>query len=513
MLSSPESAKVGDSTLLVERVDALASRLEEMDSRVRAAEIATGDEKTAKELRKAIEVLSKHDPKREERLTNRVDVLADRLNTLATTVSTTAAGLAGKDGEIVGLRHELESGRTTIEALVAEVRRSAGAADIDELRRAIAAVSAERLARHDDKQIAELTRKVEFLAERVDTLSSTVATTAAGLAGREGELSNLRRRLEEDTARVTRAVAELRETRENSDLTPRVTTLSSAVAAMAKDLAEREHELTELRARLEDGITRVDSTVAGLGEALGATASRVDAVEAAVTAGAEKEIEIAALGRRFEHASASVDGLVEDLRQAIATMPSGGAEAAAVESGLAELQQTVSALGHRLQQLEERALTEPSPGESSDPTELEGRLTDLTERLVSVVRERGAATAELARTTAYWSSELASIDARFDELGVRLDSLERSDGPARASSTPAPGDGRFRLELRSLELRMEHAEAAAREHREAVLTQLERLASQIDRHLRRPESEHEPASDERTASIDAQVVPISGATP
>jgi len=98
VLPSPESAKAGDGTLLAERVDALAVRIQEMDSRVRATEIATGDEKTAKELRKAIEVLAKHDPRLEERLTNRVDVLADRLSTLSTTVSTTAARLAGKDG-------------------------------------------------------------------------------------------------------------------------------------------------------------------------------------------------------------------------------------------------------------------------------------------------------------------------------------------------------------------------------------------------------------------------------
>ena len=464
MLPSPESAKAGDGTLLAERVDALAVRIQEMDSRVRATEIATGDEKTAKELRKAIEVLAKHDPRLEERLTNRVDVLADRLSTLSTTVSTTAARLAGKDGEIVRLRRELESGHARIEVLVADVRRTAGATDIDELRRAVAAVSAERLAHHDDKQVAGLTRKVEFLAERVDTLASTVATTAAGLAGREGELSALRRRLEDDTSQVTRAVAELEETRRKADFAPEVSSLSSAVATTARDLVRREYELTELRGRLEDGFDRVDSAVAGLGQALGAAASRIDRVEATLAAGAEREIEIAALGRRFEHASASVDGLVEDLRQAIATMPGSGAEATAVESELAELEQSVSALGQRLGQLEERALLETAERQSAGPAE--------------------------------------------------LDSLERSDGPAMTPSAPFPGDGRFRMELRALELRMEHAEAAAREHREAVLTQLERLASRVEWRLQRLEPERPTASDDHNNDpVGAQVVPIRGTDP
>lgn len=393
MLPSPESATAGNSTLLAERVDALAVRIQEMDSRVRATEIATGDEKTAKELRKAIEVLAKHDPRLEERLTNRVDVLADRLDTLSTTVSTTAARLAGKDGEIVGLRRELESGHARIEVLVAEVRRTAGATDIDELRRAIAAVSAERLAHHDDEQIAGLTRKVEFLAERVDTLASTVATTAAGLAGREGELSALRRRLEDDTSQVTRAVAELEETRGKADLAPEVSSLSSAVATTARDLARRECELTELRGRLEDGFDRVDSAVAVLGQALGAAASRIDRVEATLAAGAEREIE----------------------------------------------------------------------RKSAGPAE--------------------------------------------------LDSLESSDGPAMTPPTSVPGDGRFRMELRALELRMEHAEAAAREHREAVLTQLERLASRIEWRLQRLEPERPTASDDHNDPVGAQVVPIRGTDP
>ena len=84
--------RAGD--VLADRVEALAAWIHEIDTRARAAAAATGDEATVEELRGAIEVLTRRDPKFEDRLTNRVDVLTDRLATLAKTLTTTAAALA-----------------------------------------------------------------------------------------------------------------------------------------------------------------------------------------------------------------------------------------------------------------------------------------------------------------------------------------------------------------------------------------------------------------------------------
>jgi hypothetical protein len=50
----------------------------------------------------------------------------------------------------------------------------------------------------------------------------------------------------------------------------------------------------------------------------------------------------------------------------------------------------------------------------------------------------------------------------------------------------------LRVELQALELRVDHAEAAARESRDAVLAHLERLASHIESRLRQLEPEREP---------------------
>ena len=107
-------------------------------------------------------------------------------------------------------------------------------------------------------------------------------------------------------------------------------------------------------------------------------------------------------------------------------------------------------------------------------------------------------------------SSSREVASRIDELSRRIDGVERAAPSVLVSSSAAPvaGDGRFRLELRALELRMEHAEAAAREHREAVLVQLERLASRIEWRLQRLEVEHVEAVPEAVGG--AQVVPIRG---
>lgn len=159
---------------------------------MRATELATGDEDAARELRRALRALEQHDPQLERRLGDRVDALADRVSTLARTVSTTAAALAGKDGELARLRRELEAGRGRVEELAADLGRELDRAGIEELRRTVASLARDVSARRDDALMAEL----DTLRLRLNSLAATVAATASGLAGREGELAALRRRLD-----------------------------------------------------------------------------------------------------------------------------------------------------------------------------------------------------------------------------------------------------------------------------------------------------------------------------
>ena len=105
-------------------------------------------------------------------------------------------------------------------------------------------------------------------------------------------------------------------------------------------------------------------------------------------------------------------------------------------------------------------------------------------------------------------------DAAADLADVltRVEMLEQVDGPPGSTSAGDGSDGRLRIELRALELRMDHAEAAARENREAVLVQLERLASRIEWRLGQLESEHAAGEEDQPddSATLGQVVPIHG---
>ena len=129
-------------------------------------------------------------------MSNKVDVVADRLETLARTVSSTSAALAAKDGEIAQLRRDLDAGTARFQTALADTKRGQiRGADRDE---AHARRARSRSCHGLEGRIEELGAKLTMLA-RIDTVSSTVSTTAAGLAGRDGDVIALRRAYEADS--------------------------------------------------------------------------------------------------------------------------------------------------------------------------------------------------------------------------------------------------------------------------------------------------------------------------
>lgn len=663
MHSPPENDDNPLGQELAGRLESLATWVDEIDARLRAAELTTGDEKTAKELRRALEALAKHDPKLESRLTNRVDVLADRLATLGLTVSTSAASVAAKEGEIVSLRRELADGAERIQRLARDLGGAAGAAEVEELRSAVSALSAEHPKRTGDQRIDELGRKVDYFSERLDTLAKTVAATASGLAGREGDVAVLRQRLEESSTRVEHAVAELRRLQGESALMERLDSLENAVATTTSDLAERKRDITAVRARIDEAYARVGAVVSDLQRSIGALTSQVATLEqlpaateqALLQHSVELNASIYALGGRLDSLSQSVEsttrelagkelGLPDELQRLVAQLTerqnaaereraaaaseltrngeawaeeriwvraqleaqavahaassqshatfgplaetlmtrldaleddrgSVGTEVARIADALDVERASLRAqIAHLAAAFEQAAAAKTEPASSNDD-ETRRVLRELTGRFDAGERDREAATAEIGRAAALWASERSSLESRLDEVatqlvrvesntretrraassedevaqlrvlvdglrlrlaaseqglaavagasdvGARLDELSRRVdsaerlGPALVASSggePTAGEGRFRLELRALELRLEHAEDAARESREAVLVQLQRLASRIDWRLERLESEEAETVSE-TASGGAQVVPIRGA--
>ena len=117
-------------------LSALAARVDAIDDLVRTT-TAVVDEKALKELRRTIEALSKRDPKFEERVTNKVDVLADRIETVAKTVSTASASVAANDGEIAQLRRELEASLARVNTAIMEAGRGTDPAELVEIRRTL----------------------------------------------------------------------------------------------------------------------------------------------------------------------------------------------------------------------------------------------------------------------------------------------------------------------------------------------------------------------------------------
>ncbi|MDQ3381435.1 MAG: hypothetical protein M3546_14150 [Actinomycetota bacterium] len=623
---------------------ALASSVEEIAGRLSATELATGDGKTAKELRRAVEAVAKHDPKLEARLTDRIDVLMDRLGTLASAVSTTAAELARRDGEIATLRRELERGSARLESLGKDVSRSASATDVEKLREANAERPAEVPTRSGTERFDRVEGRLTLLAERIDTLSPTVAAAASGLAARDGELANLRQKLARSADHVEQVVAEMHADPRIAALATRVDMLASELEALTSRPAGMGGDMEALRARIDDGYAKASAAVSELQVSLSTVGSRLGAIES-LPAQLEHALATQAdnLDSRLEtlfEASHATDARVSDLaatlsEQATTTTAAQaqrfdrlraetGAQLAAVERGQAEIR---AELDHRANELdsgraalqaelreltttvariERSSASEDTPsglssrialltGEVAAATErlashekdgdFERRLTvlagasaerieifdDLTMRLAAVEQRRNAPADEIDRILDTWASDRSSLETRLDQLAAalagtgprgdiaesaqdevirmrvlveelqmrisanehqvttlrsasplpsrldeivdRLEAVERTTqgGVFAPSSGPVTGDGRFRLELRSLELRLEQAAASAQEEREVLLAQLERMASRLEWRLKRLEAKDAELAHDEPTLTGARVVPFRGA--
>jgi chromosome segregation ATPase len=508
----PPSASGADLLALADRVERLAARLDSIDIEVRASAVAV-DEKSLRELRRTVEALSKRDPKFEERMTNKVDVIADRLQTLAKIVSTTGASQAARDGEIAALRKELDGANTRVDKAIAELQRSIDPSKIDELRRAIAALAEQKLPRKLDSRIDGLTGKVEVTSQRVDTLAATVATAANSLAGREGDVAALRKKFEEETSRVEGIVAELRKT-----IDPR----------SVPELREVVRALSEKAVSLERGTERDLAQVSGKIDAL---SNRFDALaDWASTTGtylAGRDEEITAFRTNLQDADARLESAVGELHQAVGALTSqvealddvaSGEAARALEGGIAAVGASVEELGHRLASLETSVATtaERSAGKEAELAEL-GRSIEharaqtdavigdlrasletianagpdpvLVERLDALAQQVDALAAAAETTPAGPDPVLVE---RLDALAQQVDALAAQVEAAAAAETTAAGPDPVLVErLDALAQQVDALAAAAEttpagpdpvfvERLEAMAQQLEELAGRVE---------------------------------
>ena len=445
--SESDEAPAGAGRERADRVDSLAAWVNEIDARLRVAETATGDEKTAKELRKAVEAAAKHDPKLGERLGNRIDVLADRVATLATTVSTTAAALARKDGEIAALQRELEAGKTRLDAVAQPKAAPTSSAEVEDLRRAVASLSEQKLPRNIEGRIDEVKAALNVLAQRVETLSATVSTTASGLAGREGEVAALRRFVEDEHGAVSAEIAKLaalvdpapvaelraavktlsdgtraleRDGQRRYDavksaldtIVQRVETLTASGAAAASGLASGERDLAALRSAFDEETTRVDSLLVKLHQATGELSARVGEL-----GGVAKSAAVDELGARMAEVVTRVDALGTTVERTAATHASKEHEVAALGRRFEELDAQVDAGIRELREAVGRLAED-----RRDP-ELEQRVAGLASSLETVTS--GFASIDAAVTASREDARAAAVafESRAAELAKRLDDV------------------------------------------------------------------------------------------
>ena len=511
MSSFPNAAGDLERKSIGERVDGIAAWIGDLDARVRAAELATGDEKTAKELRRAIEALAKHDPKLEKRLIDRVDVLADRLATLASTVSTTAAALARKDGEIAALRRTVEDGGKRVDALVRELDKGGGAEEIEKLRAAVRAVQAERPARASDARVESLGAKLTYLNERIDTLATTVATTAAGLAGRDGELVTLRQRLDESSSRVEQTAEELRRMKGDGALVHRLDALQSAIDETTTSIADRERDVTAIRARVDEAYSRIGTVVAGIQSSLATLTAQVRVLEAlpetteqaleartgeldarvdelagqvgslaaslelATSAFVDGRAETARLGARADDASARIDAVVEQLTEALGRLPEPGVIDAEVEARLAALAGSVDDVTEQI-----AALSSTAAAQSESTAALEGSLAHVRDRLSALEHERSSAAAQLEAIGAAWSREHESVRSQLGALeSAHAEAARRSETLRPTLETLAARVDSVDVDRAEVSAELQRISVALEAEREGLSTRLDGFASAL----------------------------------
>jgi chromosome segregation ATPase len=446
---------------------------------------------------------SKNESKQEARFAARLDVLTERVDTLASTVATTASAMAKKEGEIAALRKELAVRDEQLADFVTKAREaSGGSADLSELKAAVAALASDNgNKRGGSKQLDDVVAKIGLLGQRVDTLAATVSTTAAGLAGREGELAVIRKQLESAPAgggaegtggsdpelrnqlAGLSAVATRLEARldaHTAQLDGLEAQLSDRAAAPSPPSDELRAMLAMLRTRVESldalrtGVTEemLDARLSEAGDVLARLSVRVDDlstnVETATARLADKEQELAALHGHFSESSTRIETIVVDLREALGALEETDPAAltaltARVESAAGD----VAAMASRVERLE--------------ALHTEDLVTRLTERVEAVDARLEEVAVEIARAKTLWPVALRSLEARLDDAVAPRPTKEPADETAGSEREPRRDDveddllAELRDSLHAMESVAAEIERASEAHGEP-----DRLADAVD---------------------------------
>ena len=237
-----------------DRVQSLVARVRALDTR-READVDPDDD------------VWTGDPKLGDRVSNRVDALALRVETLSETVRATASGLGGRERELVTLRRELADAHARVDSALRDLQTRVDPEPVRELQRATAILT---------EDVSTLRQGHDAAVARLDSLTDTAAVARTSITAHERAIGELSDAVEAGNTRVDSVVGVVRQA------------VESLVAQIDND-GERAAS-TRSAMLLEQRLDALSGTVASLAEA----------VESLSEASADRELELAAAYHRLE---------------------------------------------------------------------------------------------------------------------------------------------------------------------------------------------------------------------
>jgi len=427
------------------RTSELAVALAEQDARAEArfAEIQDRLESISKRADQALNAPPAQPPDAalEARVTNRVDVLVDRVDFLAETTAATAGRVAATDGELLSFQQRSAEALTNLELRSNEaLARTEGALRSmrGDLETATAKLEVDPML---SERMSSLLDSVEALGSRVGTLSGIVSETAGRVAGREREIAGLDSRIDDVSLRIENVANELR-----GEL--------DAIASAPADAASTDAEATARSEARDSHLAVLESTLAdtaGATEQLGRDLrNEITSLAAAV---AQEHHEVAEATRALEERGAALESRMDSLAAFASSSAARGSDevealAAAVAHRHAEVLEVAAEWEARRAELERRMddLTAFAASTAERGADEMGRaLTTLAARLERLEHDRQAVASDATSVESSWAEERAALEVRLDEIAASITS----------EVTPSPDVSRLVDELAGRLARME----------------------------------------------------------
>ena len=302
----------------------------------------------------------------------------------------------------------------------------------------------------DSKKDGRFAARLDVLMERVDTLATTVATTASAMAKKDGEIASLRRDLEARDQTVQALVAQAQATRATAespatDITE-LRSLKNAVAALMKERAgagspahvgDLAASVGVLGQRVEELSATVSTMPAGA-EVGPQMEERVDALDA----------QLAAVRASIERDASEPDRPSDELVAMLATLRSqvealsglaSGAKDEHIDRRTADMEDAIAHLAERFDSLAigvESATTSLGAKEQ-ELAALHRNFTQSSTRIESIVDDIREALSALAEPGS----------ASLDDLAGRLERVETSTRKASETNARTAGELTSRLDV------------------------------------------------------------------